>query len=219
MPRKTVDLKTLIGKRDNAVLTLKELFEEFKEFYSVEPQLERLESIFKIIEAKYRNIKKQQELIADKIIEDGVSEAEQSLSANQKVGESIKNEYLKVAKTFGAYQKHLSQPTSPTVNPNSLEAMTSAVTKMAEAMQGPKLVANGLERLPVPNWDGSRRSYPTWKKEFNHWVNKYSQDKDKQFSVLERPCQKGLGRQTKLRPTSPLVMRGKYLMYLLINER
>ena len=107
MPRKTVDLKTLIGKRDNAVLTLKELFEEFKEFYSVEPQLERLESIFKIIEAKYRNIKKQQELIADKIIEDGMSEAEQSLSANQKVGESIKNEYLKVAKTFGAYQANL----------------------------------------------------------------------------------------------------------------
>ena len=201
MPPKTVDLKTLIGKRDNAVLTLKELFEEFKEFYSVEPQLERLESIFKIIEAKYRNIKKQQELIADKIIEDGVSEAEQSLSANQ---------YLKVAKIFGAYQKHLSQPTSPTVNPNSLEAMTSALTKMAEAMQGPKLVANGLERLPVLNWDGSRRSYPTWKKEFNHWVNKYSQDKDDQFSVLERPCQKGLGRQTKLRPTSPLIMRGKY---------
>ena len=85
--------------RDNAVLTLKELFEEFEEIYSNEPQLERLESTFKIIEAKYRNIKQQQELIADKIIEDGVSEAEQLISANQKVGESIKNEYLKVAKT------------------------------------------------------------------------------------------------------------------------
>ena len=73
-------------------MTLKELFEEFEEIYSVEPQLERLESTFKIIEAKYRNIKKQQELIADKIIEDGVSEVEQLISANQKVGESIKNE-------------------------------------------------------------------------------------------------------------------------------
>ena len=62
MPPKTVDLKTLIGKRDNAVLTLKELFEEFEEIYSIEPQLERLESTFKIIEAKYRNIKKQQKL-------------------------------------------------------------------------------------------------------------------------------------------------------------
>ena len=61
MPPKTVDSKTLTGKRDNAVLTLKELFEEYEEIYSSEPQLERLESTFKIIEAKYRNIKKQQE--------------------------------------------------------------------------------------------------------------------------------------------------------------
>ena len=218
MPPKTVDLKTLIGKRDNAVLTLKELFEEFEEIYSVELQLERLESTFKIIEAKYRNIKKQQELIADKIIEDGVSEAEQLISANQKVGESIKNEYLKVAKTFAAYQKHLSQPISPTVNPNSLEAMTSAVIKIAEAMQGPKSVANGLERLPVPNWDGS--PYPTWKKEFNHWMNNTLKIRMNNYSVLEKPCQKGLGGQTKLIPASPLIMCGKYLMLsLLTNER
>ena len=69
-----------------------------------------------------------------------MSETEQSLSANRKVGEIIKNEYLKVAKTalFAAYEKHLSQSTSPTVKFNSLEAMTSAVTKMAKAMQGPK---------------------------------------------------------------------------------
>ena len=80
-----------------------------------------------------------------------MSEAEQSLSANQKIGESIKNDYLKVAKIFAAYQKHLSQPISPTVNPNSLKEMTSAVTKMDKAMQRPMSVANGLERLPVPN--------------------------------------------------------------------
>jgi hypothetical protein len=43
-----------------------------------------LESTFKIIEAKYRNIKKQQEIIANKIVEDG-SEENQLLSANQKL--------------------------------------------------------------------------------------------------------------------------------------
>lgn len=41
----------------------------------------------------------QQELIAYKIVEDGGSEADQSLLANQKVGESMKNEYVKAAKT------------------------------------------------------------------------------------------------------------------------
>jgi hypothetical protein len=118
-----------------------------------------LESTFKIIEVKYRNIKKQQELIADKIVEDDGSEEDQLLSANQKVGESLKDNYLKVAKACTAYQKKLSQPSPPTVNPDSLEAMTSAVTKMAEAMQVSKPSASGLEKLPVPTWDGSRRSY------------------------------------------------------------
>ena len=70
MPPNTADLKTLIGKRDNAIQTIKELFEEFEEGFSIEPQLEKLESTFKIIEAKYRNIKKQQELIADKMMND-----------------------------------------------------------------------------------------------------------------------------------------------------
>ena len=104
--------------------------------FSIEPQLERLESTFKIIEAKYRNIKKQQEVIADKIVEDGGSEEDQLLSDNQKVGASLKDNYLKVAKAYAAYQKKLSQPSPPTVNPDTLEAMTSAVTKMTEAMQG-----------------------------------------------------------------------------------
>ena len=106
--------------------------------FSIEPQLERLESTFKIIEAKYRNIKKQQEVIADKIVEDGGSEEDQLLSDNQKVGASLKDNYLKVAKAYAAYQKKLSQPSPPTVNPDTLEAMTSAVTKMTEAMQGSK---------------------------------------------------------------------------------
>ena len=54
-------------------------------------------------------------------------------------------------------------------------------------------------------------------KEFNHWLNKYSHVKDEQqYSVLERPCKKGLDRQTKLRPASLLLMRGKYLILSLL---
>ncbi len=66
---------------------------------------------------------------------------------------------------YAAYQKKLSQPTPPMVNPDELEPMTSAVTRMAEVMQGSKPRASGLERLSVPTWDGSRRSYHTWKKD------------------------------------------------------
>ena len=86
-----------------------------------------------------------------------------------------------------AYQKKLSQPTPPPmVNPDELEAMMSAVTRMVEVMQGSIPRATGLERLSVPTWDGSRRSYHTWKKEFNHWMNKYSQDKDEQLQRFSK---------------------------------
>jgi hypothetical protein len=191
MPPKAVDLKTLIGKRDNAIQALTELFEEFGAIYSVQPELERLENIIKTIETKYRYIKKQQEVIADKIVEDGMSEDDELLSANQRIGESLKDNYVKVAKEYAAYQKRLSQPSLATVTPDALGAMTSAVTKMAEAMQGSKPGASSLERLPVPAWDGSRRSYPTWKKEFNHWMKKYSQDKDEQLQRFRKAIPRG----------------------------
>ena len=130
----------------------------------------------------------------------------------------MKDNYLKVAKAYAAYRKKLSQPSPLTVNPDSLEAMTPAVTKMAEAMQGSKPSASGLEKLPVPIWDGSRRSYSTWKKEFNHWMNKCSQDKDEQLQ--ENQCQKTFGGQTKLRLASLLIVHGKSLILSsLINER
>ena len=211
MPPKNTDLKTLIGKRDNAIQAIKELFEEFEEIYSVQPQLERLQSTFNIIEAKYRNIKKQQEIIADKIIEDGVAETDQLLSANQKVGESLKDTYLKVAKVYAAYQKSPTQATATI--PNSLEVMSSAVTKMAEALQATKSDSSrGLERLPVPTWDGTRRSYKTWKREFNHWLDKYSQDKDEQLQRFRKAMPKGFWWTDQARVVSPSIVLGKSLI-------
>ena len=189
MPPKYADLKTLIGKRDNAIQAIKEVFEEFEEIHSVQPQLQRLESTFNIKEAKYRSIKKQQEIIADKIVEEASADTDEVLAANQKIGESLKDAYLKVAKAFDVYQKSSTQPTATA--PDTLDAMTSAVTKMAEALQASKSGSRGLERLPVPTWDGSRRSYKTWKKEFNHWTDKYSQDKDEQLQHFRRAMPKG----------------------------
>ena len=46
MPK--TDLKTLIGKRDNAIQSIRELFEEFETILTVEPNLERLETVFNL---------------------------------------------------------------------------------------------------------------------------------------------------------------------------
>ena len=72
MPPK-IDIKTLTGKRDNAIHALKELFDEFETLYSVKPELNLLAAIFNEIESKYRTIKKQIEAIADRFVEEGVT--------------------------------------------------------------------------------------------------------------------------------------------------
>ncbi len=189
MPK--TDLKTLIGKRDNAIQSVQELFEEFKTVLTVEPNLDRLETIFNLVEAKYRNIKKQQETIADRIVQDNLSESDEMLKSNSEVGKKLKDNYLQLTRTFAAYQKTLTSAKSSADNSKSLEAMTSAVTKMAEALKGSKSKTSGLERLPVPSWDGCRTSYSTWKKEFRHWMTKYSQDEDEQLQWFRKAMPKG----------------------------
>ena len=67
MPPK-IDLKTLSGKRDNAIYVLNELFVEFETLYSVKPELNLLAAVFIEIESKYRAVKKQMEIIADRLV-------------------------------------------------------------------------------------------------------------------------------------------------------
>ena len=183
MPPK-INFKTLLGKRDNAIHALKELFEEFETVFEIQPQLKRLEQIFTILETKYRSIKEQQELIADKYVEGGVEETLKE--AHKRIGDAVKEEYLKISKRFAAYQKEVSSK-KPQEETETLKAMTSAVLKMTETMStGSKPSKSGLERLPVPSWDGSRRMYPTWRKEFNHWMKKYAQDEDEQLQRFRK---------------------------------
>lgn len=68
--------------------------------------------------------------------------------------------------------------------------MSTAVAKMADTL-GSKPNSSGLQRLPVPTWDGGRRSYATWKKEFNHWMTKYGQDKDEQLQRFRNAMPQG----------------------------
>ena len=114
----------------------------------------------------------------------------------KKLGDKVKADFLQIALKFAAYQKDENSAEIST-NFETLEAltssmstMTSAVTKMADTL-GSKPNLNGLQRLPVPTWDGGRRSYSTWKKEFNHWMAKYGQDKDEQLQRFRNAMPKG----------------------------
>lgn len=63
-------------KKNVAIKSLYELYEELDTVFEVEPEIDILESIYKQIETKYRNVKKQQETIADRIVESGLSQEE-----------------------------------------------------------------------------------------------------------------------------------------------
>ena len=62
MPPKA-DINTLLAKRDVAIKSLYELFEEFQVVYGIEPELETFEKVYKEIETKFRTVKKQLEVI------------------------------------------------------------------------------------------------------------------------------------------------------------
>ena len=182
MPPK-VDISLLSAKRDNMVNSLYELFEEFQVLYSVEADISMLENVYKQIETKYRLVRQQQDVIIDKILEgkiSGTEEAESVLESNKKVGTQVKANYLSCTKSFAEYQRKCSSNKSE--QSESIEAMTSAVTKMAEALISTKAdKTNSLEKLSVPVWDGKRKTYLTWKHEFKYWMEKYKQDKEEQL--------------------------------------
>ena len=214
MPPK-VDVKTLAGKMENAVKILYELVEEFEVIFSVKPELKTLEAAFNQVETKYRLIKKQQETILDRLIDEGTATDEESLLLTKKLGDQVKADFLQIALKFAAYQKepNNSEPSSKSAETvetlaSSISSMTSAVTKMAESL-ATKPNLSGLQRLPVPTWDGNRRSYATWKKEFNHWMMKYGQDKDEQLQRFRNAMPKGSWwTRTKSKPVKPLRVPG-----------
>ena len=186
MPPK-VDVKTLMGKMNNAVGILAELMEEFEAIFAVKPGLERLETVFNLVESKYRSVKKQQEVILDRLIEEGASLEDELVLTNRKLGDKVKADFLQIALKYAAFQSENSLPKVPD-HTETLQTMTSAVEKMAIAI-GSK--PSGLERLTVPNWDGGRRTYQTWKREFRHCMAKYGQDKDEQLQRFRKAMPKG----------------------------
>ena len=167
MPPK-VDVKTLAGKMDNAVRILDELIEEFEIIFSVKPEFKTLEAAFNQVEARYRLIKKQQETVLDRLVDEGNATDEELSLTTRKIGDKVKAAYQKEqnsSETSSNDSAILEALTS------SMSSMTSAVAKMADTL-GSKPTLSGLQQLPVPTWDGGRRSYAAWKKEFNTWMMK-----------------------------------------------
>ena len=106
--------------------------------------------------SKYRNIKKQQEAIADRIVESGLlSQEDETALENKKTGEKVKADYLKLTRTFATYKKKCNSVQESSQG-DALEAMSSAVKKMADSLTKPKNTSHGIEKLTVPTWDGKR---------------------------------------------------------------
>ena len=195
MPPK-VDVKTLASKMENSGEIFYELIEEFEIIFLVKPELKTLETAFHQVETRYRLIKKQQETILDRLVDDSTDTDEQLLLTTKKLGDKVKADFLQIALKFAAYQKeqNSSETSKSSVTlealPSSMSSMSTAVAKMADTL-GSKPNSSGLQRLPVPTWYGSRRSYATWKKEFNHWMTKYGQDKDEQLQRFRNAMPQG----------------------------
>jgi len=103
MPPK-VDMKTLAGKLDNAIKLLYELMEEFETIFSVKPELKTLEAAFSLVETKYRLVKKQQETILDRLVDEGTGPEDELMLATKKTGDKTKADFLQITLKFAAYQ-------------------------------------------------------------------------------------------------------------------
>ena len=188
MPPK-VDVSILIAKRDSTIVALYELLEEFQVLYKVQPVLSTLENVYKEMEIKYRSVKKQQETITDRLIETGSTE--EQLKANQQVGDKVRSDFLKYSEIFATYQKACNSQ-EPALKHDALEAMTTAVTKMADVLGSQKTASHGLEKLSVPTWDGNRKSYATWKSEFNCWMYKVQTGRRRTAATTKKSATKKL---------------------------
>ena len=97
--------------------------------------------------------------ITDKLIETGSTE--EQLKANQQVGDKVRGDFLKYSEIFATYQKGCNSQ-EPPLKHDDLEAMTTAVTKMADVLGSRETASHGLEKLSVPTWDGNKKSCATW---------------------------------------------------------
>ena len=161
--------------------------------------MELIQNVYKEIELKYRNFKKQIEVIEDRIVDNQISSDDALYISNRETSTKVKGDYLKCTHSFAAYQKNCLD-TKVKVQKHDQEHVTqhldnvnNALQKMINVLDSKSNNQNhGLEKLAVPTWDGDRKSYATWKHKFNNCMKKYNQDNDEQLHRLRKALPKHL---------------------------
>ena len=85
-----------MGKLDNTVKRLYELTEEFETIFSVKPELKTFEAAFSLVETKFRLVKKQQEIILHRLVDEGTSQEDKLVLATKKPGHKTKANFLQI---------------------------------------------------------------------------------------------------------------------------
>ena len=109
--------------------------------------LNTIENVYKELEIKHISVKEQQKTITGKLIE--TWSTEEQLKANQQVEASVRVDFLKSSEIFERKKKACNFEKS-SLKHDALEAMTTAVTKMADVLGSQKIASHGLEKLSVP---------------------------------------------------------------------
>ena len=146
--------------------------------------------------------------ISDTLIEMGSTEEQPK--ANQQIGYKVRGDFLKYRKIFATYQK-VCNSQQPPLKHDALEAMTTAVTKMADILGSQKTASHRLEKLSVPTWDGNRKSYATWKSKFIYWMYKYKRHKDEKLQRLRKVLPKNSFWSDQVRPIKKIEQAWKIL--------
>ena len=129
----------------------------------------------------------------------------------QKVWHLVKNhQNLSISSKLATYQKAWNIKKS-SVEHNALDVMAEAVTKMAEVFGSQKKTNQGLEKLSVPTWDGNRKTYATWKREFKYCMIKYNQDNDEQLQRLRKALPKNSFWSNQVKPSTSIEQAWKIL--------
>ena len=187
LPR--VDVAELIAKRDRTIGSLRDILEEFKVLFEVQPMINILEDVYKKVEIKYRSAIKQQGAITDKLCEVSTEGHKELEKINQELGEKAKVGFLHCSEKFATYQKVCSVKKS-SVEHNALDVMAEAMTQMAEVLRSQKNVNHGLEKLSVSAWDGNRKLMPLGKANSNIGWSNINKTMTNNFSVSEKRSQK-----------------------------
>ena len=141
------------------------------------------------------------------------------MEANQQLREKVKIDFPHCSEKFSTYQKACNV-TKSSVEHNALDVMAEAVTKMAEVLGSPKKTNQGLEKLSVPTWDGNRKTYATWKREFRYWMIKYNQDDDdEQLQRIRKALPKNSFWSDQVKPSTSIEQAWKFLDMEFGDER